>query len=576
MIFPLVLVSALALGVPATLAISRPLKNLTWAPCETAPSPFECTTFQVPLDWGDRSKGVIPLSVIRLPASVQPRQGYMFYNPGGPGAPGTMSLAQYGKEMQRQLGDSWDVVSWDPRGVLESGPNITLFASDGEYFDFWAQLQGKDKLKAHGNLTTLSDVEHFMSQVPAFDSMAQSFNTMMIQKNGDNLKYIGSCAVTRDLVALVDAIYGQGADVNFWGSSYGTLLATYLTQMFPERVGKVIIDGVLEPYSYSNKSPMDWLETDVASAEQALVKWTELCVANGDQCRLAAMGNNTAQGVHKLLEDLLDAVYRNYDGTVWDIIHDRNNETVASNPRKWMFSTITVNLYGALYSSDMGRMTSELLVSVIEDVASVNNSTTKRRREANALTAPISLRRVIPYASLAAVEENIYPPYLLSLVTLAIFCGDAIDSRGQTTKDLFERIVKASQTVSPNFASQMAESNTRGFCHRWTTRAVERLPKKMNFKPKNVVLVIGNSEDPITPYSSAKSLASSSHLGNKARLVKYNVLGHTTSAAPSTCIDGIIRNFVNGQPPRDARNDEADVECSPDQQLWDFPIPSSL
>ncbi|PVF95170.1 hypothetical protein CPB86DRAFT_711744 [Serendipita vermifera] len=495
----------------------------------------------------------------------------MFYNPGGPGVSGTTSLAASGNEMQRQLGDGWDVVSWDPRGVLNSGPSISMFSSDDEYFDFWAQLQGKDKLKARGNLTTPSDVELFMSQAPAFDAMAQSFNTMMIQKNGDNLKYIGSCAVTRDLVALVDAIYGQGADVNFWGSSYGTLLATYLTQMFPERVGKVIIDGVLEPYSYSNKSPMDWLETDVASAEQALVKWTELCVTNAGDCKLAAMGNNTAQGVHKLLEDLLDTAYRNYDGTVWDPIHDRTNQTILSNPRRWMFSTITENLRGTLYNSNVGEVMSDTFASIIEEVASVNNSTAKRRREANDMTTPISFKRFIPYAPLAAAEDNILAPNILSMLMHAIFCGDAIDLRGQTTKDLFQKTVKAAQTVSPNFAPQ-TEISFRGFCHRWTTRAVERLPKKINVKPKNVVLVIGNSEDPITPYSSAKSLASSAHLGNKARLVKYNVLGHTIT---STCIDGIIRNFVNGQPPRDGRNDEADVECSPDQQPWTFPIPSS-
>jgi hypothetical protein len=38
---------------------------------------------RVPLDWGAREKGLIPLSVIRLPAT-QPRQGYMFFNPGLP------------------------------------------------------------------------------------------------------------------------------------------------------------------------------------------------------------------------------------------------------------------------------------------------------------------------------------------------------------------------------------------------------------------------------------------------------------------------------------------------------------
>ncbi|CAG8625997.1 13714_t:CDS:2, partial [Acaulospora colombiana] len=94
---------------------------------------------------------------------------------------------------------------------------------------------------------------------------------------------------------------------------------------------------------------------------------------------------------------------------------------------------------------------------------------------------------------------------------------------------------------------------------------------KMNIKPKNVVLIIGNTEDPTTPYSSARTLASSKHLGNKARLVKYHTLGHTST---STCMDDIIRKYINGTPPQDAGNDEADIECRPDSIPFDFPLPS--
>jgi hypothetical protein len=43
--------------------------------------------------------------------------------------------------------------------VGKSGPNITLFSSDEEYAEFWKQGEGKDRVNAHGNLTTPSDVE---------------------------------------------------------------------------------------------------------------------------------------------------------------------------------------------------------------------------------------------------------------------------------------------------------------------------------------------------------------------------------------------------------------------------------
>lgn len=76
------------------------------------------TDYRVPLDWADEEKGKISLAVIRLPAATQPREGYMFYNPGGPGASGLDLIAGMGAKFQSQLGQSWDIVSWDPRTLL--------------------------------------------------------------------------------------------------------------------------------------------------------------------------------------------------------------------------------------------------------------------------------------------------------------------------------------------------------------------------------------------------------------------------------------------------------------------------
>ncbi|PVF95168.1 hypothetical protein CPB86DRAFT_788354 [Serendipita vermifera] len=538
--------------------------RITWTACEEAPSPFECTTMQVPLDWADRRKGLIPLTVIRLPATTQPRQGYMFMNPGGPGSSGTLFLAQHGNSFQTLLGASWDILSWDPRGVFKSGPTISLFSSDEEYANFWKQIQGLDRLDARGNLTTPSDIAFFKSQASAFDTMAQSFNTMMIQKNGDNLKYIGSCAATRDLVAMVEAIYGRGADVNFWGVSYGTVIATYLTQMFPDRVGKVIIDGVFDPYLWSNKVPMDWIETDMEGTEKALVTWTGLCATHPDKCSLAARGNNTAEGIQRAFTHALDVAYHNYDGTKWIAPLDGSNPAIASNPKRWSFTMVSQQMSLALYDERLGSFVSDIVDSIISEQSNINGTALQKRD----LASISSVKRFLPYTPPFSPGYGILPSLMLSMVQHAIACGDTIDYRGRTTEQLFDKIIKTSQTTSRNFASTIPQVNIRTFCHRWTSRAVERLPKTMNIKPKNVVLVIGNTEDPITPYTSARSLASSGHLGNKARLVKFKFMGHGTSPGLSSCLDDVIKKFVGGQPPRDARNDEADVECSPDQDFF--------
>ena len=110
---------------------------------------------------------------------------------------------------------------------------------------------------------------------------------------------------------------------------------------------------------------------------------------------------------------------------------------------------------------------------------------------------------------------------------LAILCGDSADSIGATTKDVFNEIVRVSQTVSHKFG---AAANVRFFCHRWSTRAVERYQGPFNKQPKNVVLVIGNQADPITPFRSAKLVASQQYLGNNSRLVQQWDFGHTSTA----------------------------------------------
>jgi hypothetical protein len=40
---------------------------------------------------------------------------------------------------------------------------------------------------------------------------------------------------------------------NFWGFSYGTAIGAYLVNMFPTRVGRVLLDGNIDPVQWSSK-----------------------------------------------------------------------------------------------------------------------------------------------------------------------------------------------------------------------------------------------------------------------------------------------------------------------------------
>ena len=86
-----------------------------------------------------------------------------------------------------------------------------------------------------GNFTDPTDLATLRAQAPIMqDKYTELGRRCMKQPNGKYLPYIGTAATVRDLVALADALDGPGSSVNYIGLSYGTLLGSWLINMFPE------------------------------------------------------------------------------------------------------------------------------------------------------------------------------------------------------------------------------------------------------------------------------------------------------------------------------------------------------
>ena len=66
--------------------------------------------------------------------------------------------------------------------------------------------------------------------------------------------YIGMASVARDMIAIVDALPDKDKMLRYWGISGGTVLGATVAAMFPERVDKVILDGVLNVHQYYGSS----------------------------------------------------------------------------------------------------------------------------------------------------------------------------------------------------------------------------------------------------------------------------------------------------------------------------------
>ena len=169
------------------------------APVDT----FQCGTVEAPLDWNTPSSHeTIELAVLHVPATGPGEPvGTLLSNPGGPGESG-LSLA-YGLTTTPgfdEVRERYDLLGFDPRGIGRSTPVDCADVSD------LPEL----------NLATCSQ-EH---------PIALSMGTSQVARDMD----------------LLRSLMGDDS-LHYLGYSYGTMLgATYAT-LFPERVGRVILDS---------------------------------------------------------------------------------------------------------------------------------------------------------------------------------------------------------------------------------------------------------------------------------------------------------------------------------------------
>ena len=100
---------------PTTTAVPLPTPApVAWAPCGEG---LDCATVRVPVDYGDPARGSIDLALVRRPAGDPARRiGSLLVNPGGPGASGVRRVTR-GFEVSDEVGERFDVVGFDPRGV---------------------------------------------------------------------------------------------------------------------------------------------------------------------------------------------------------------------------------------------------------------------------------------------------------------------------------------------------------------------------------------------------------------------------------------------------------------------------
>ncbi|MHC2998722.1 alpha/beta hydrolase [Microbacterium sp. HJ5] len=202
-------------------------QELDWADCGDG---FDCTTVTAPLDWAEPEAGEIELSVIRSRATSGEAIGSLLTNPGGPGASGVGLVRDSLKyAVGGPLIAQYDVIGFDPRGVGESTAVRCFDAADMDayLFDIPENERGSDAW-----------LDELAGRHAEFAEACDA--------NSDGiLEHITTENAARDL-DLLRAVLGD-AELNYLGYSYGTFLGATYAKLYPDKVGRLVLDGAVDP-----------------------------------------------------------------------------------------------------------------------------------------------------------------------------------------------------------------------------------------------------------------------------------------------------------------------------------------
>ncbi|KAI0116151.1 TAP-like protein-domain-containing protein [Hypoxylon sp. NC0597] len=457
--------------------------EIQWGPCDidTKGLPVQCAKLTVPLDYTDKSSNrTLNLDLIKYPAQKQPRRGSLILNFGGPGQDGLNSMIDYAEIQGPITGGYHDLVSWDPRGTR----NTLLFecwsGSESAYYDTLGTTLAGSSDTATGKLWAESQIQ----AGKCYDSLKDT---------GD---LVGMAFAARDMMSIVDAL-GEDGMLRYWGISAGTAMGATVAAMFPDRVERVVLDGVMNSHQYYNSFGEPEM---VASADGSWEEFLRGCVANPDNC---ALGHNTT--------------YEQLEATMAQLWHTmRNNPPVYSGPLLpypivFDYSTFISYIFNTLYHPnrfpDLANSLNDLLHGNLETIAE-------------------------------ALLTNGPPAQVNAQAILGIRCGDK-KLRTDKLSDL-EPIFEEYRKTSKWFW----DWNWGGYvipCAQWKFHAKERYEGDFNVKTKYPLLFVGNSFDPVTPLISARNMSSGFE---GSALLTHNGHGHTSLSQRSNCTDAVIQDYI--------------------------------
>jgi pimeloyl-ACP methyl ester carboxylesterase len=462
-------------GDPAFAALYR--QKVTWSTCE---STYECATVTVPIDWAAPTGPTLQLALMRLSATDPARRiGSLLINPGGPGASGLDLVRSATDVFDADVRARYDIVGFDPRGVGKSAPVHCLSAPKLDKF------------------LTIDAVPDTPAELTALQAIDNEFAQGCVARSGALLAHVGTREAARDM-DVIRAVLGD-EKLNFFGYSYGTYLGSFYAGMFPQRVGRFVLDGALDP----SLDTAALAEMQAAGFQGAFDRFADHC-AETTQCPIGQSRQEITDRVVGLFAKLDAAPLRTAKGRLL---------TTADAVTGLAYAMYLPDLWdtevNALADAFAGR--GDILLGLADQLLSrdADGSFKDNSNEAN-------------------------------------YAVNCLDHPGDDTPAEAQATVPALRAASVVFGVHFAWSSLP--CAEMPTENPIPVPGPIRAAGAGPILVVGTIHDPATPYPWARALANQLASGV---LLSYDGDGHTAYGRGNTCVNGAVDEYLlTGRPPK--------------------------
>lgn len=428
--------------------------------------------------------------------------------PGGPGASGVGYVFEAAETITKRFSDGlFDILGWDPRGVNASLPSASCFPHRA-YRDHWSLLTGQYR-----------ETTQPMAQLQVADAMNNAIFNACRQQLGDFGRFISTASVSRDLEEIRKGL--NETHLTGYFVSYGTGIGQTYANMFPQSVGRLILDGPQYVKDQRELGGFGWTSLDNVTDLWRQGFLGECVEAGPENCALAKHAQLPGQTASvAALEARMTELFRSI------LARPVPAYTEKSGPSLVTYSKLVLTVYGSLYAPELWPALAEILHGLEQG----NSTPAALRLEQQWKFDPDS-------RGTRHREES-------DEVQSLVICADSWDAPAPEGGLIWWDQLWANMTQRSWLSGNsrfLAVLPCRHFNEYWP-KVAEVYRGDLNNSLSNPVLIIAVTYDPATPLRNGKRLLND--MGSNARLVIHNGYGHTSRYDPSSCTDSVGKAYI--------------------------------